>query len=121
MDIKGSYLEKLFDLVFEIYSKHGSKINSNWADHPSLNEYYPSEVAGNYVKTDEHDAPKEFCNIDGNHLIFGGRSVGDDVAALKELQEVLGLVLISDKDESRFYPGHRIRTWQITSPRFSGQ
>jgi len=115
MNIKGSYLEELFDLVFEVYSKHGSQISSNWTGWPRLNQYYPSEIPGNYIETTEHDSPKRFCNGDGSHELYGTRPViGDDAAALKELKEVLGLILISDKDESRFYPGHRIRTWQIT-------
>ena len=121
VNIKGSYLEKLFDLVFEVYSKHGSKISRNWTDWPRLNQYYPSEILGNYIETTEDDSLKRFCNGDGSHCIYGSCPVvGDDAAALKELKEVLGLILVSDEDKSKFYPGHRIRTWQITNPQFRG-
>ena len=70
VNIKGSYLEELFDLVFEVYSKHGSEISRNWTDWPRLDQYYPSEILGNYIETTEDDSLKRFCNGDGSHCIY---------------------------------------------------
>jgi hypothetical protein len=120
-EIKGSYIEKLFDLICGVYLKHGFK-RQGWQGWPSLNEYYPSHIPGNFLVTDEHDYLSEFRSPDGSHPILGSGMIGDNAGAWAEISGLLGLELADDLDGANFltYPGHRKRYYRITAAEYAG-
>jgi hypothetical protein len=121
-EIKGSYIEKLFDLICGVYLKHGFK-RQGWQGWPSLNEYYPSHIPGNFLVTDEHDYLSEFRSPDGSHPILGSGMIGDNAGAWAEISGLLGLELADDIDGANFltYPGHRKRYYRITNAGYAGE
>jgi hypothetical protein len=121
IEIKGSYLEELFNLIGSVYSKHGFE-RRGWSGWPSLNEYYPSHLAGNFIVTDENNYFEEFRSSHGSHPALGGGLTGDHSKAWPEFVQVLGLELADDLDGYNMltYRGHRKRYWLITNPRYSG-
>ena len=120
-EIKGSYIERLFDLICGVYRKHGFT-SQGWQGWPSLNEYYPSHIPGNFLVTDENDYLAEFRSPDGSHPILGSGWTGDYVAAWAEISGLLGLELADDLDGANFltYPGHRKRYHRITAAEYAG-
>jgi hypothetical protein len=121
-EIKGSYIEKLFDLICGVYRKHGFE-RQGWQGWPSLNEYYPSHLSGNFLVTDENDFLDEFRSPDGSHPVLDGGMSGDYRAAWAEISGLLGLELADDIDGANFltYPGHRKRYYRITAAEYAGE
>lgn len=121
IEIKGSYLEVLFDLINMIYTRHRFS-RQGWDGWPSLNEYYPSHLVGNFIVTDENNYFEEFRSSIGSHPVLGSGFNGNHGKAWAELTRMLGLELVDDLDGANFltYPGHRKRYWKITVPEYAG-
>jgi len=119
MDIKGSRLEAIFDLIAKTYTDNGSELCGHWSDWPRLNQYYPTPtgMSGDFIRTNEYNLFEQFVNEQGSHPVLGSRMVGDDIAALAALQESLGLVLVKEvsAENAMTYPGYKNRYWKITT------
>ena len=112
-------IANLFEIIRDVYTKHGFDLFKPWQDWPSLNKFYPSpEVLGDhwFLTTNENNRFERFKSLEGEHPVLNSHGVGDNISAFEELSSVLELELVAEYDDSNWltYKGKKVRYWKIT-------